>query len=182
MKTDLYIHGDHVESSSGETFNSINPANGEVIATIGQASEDDVEKAILSAEKGFSEWSQMSAFERGRILLKAVKILRERNDELAELEVTDCGKPLQEANCVDIETGADVIEYYAGLAPAMQGSQQDLDSDTFFISIEGGEHCPHSIFNSSHKSSKVSDSGWLNFNHICPLICQHHSGKGSRDS
>ena len=93
MKTDLYIHGDHVESSSGETFNSINPANGEVIATIGQASEDDVEKAILSAEKGFSEWSQMSAFERGRILLKAVKILRERNDELAELEVIDCGKP-----------------------------------------------------------------------------------------
>ena len=133
MKTDLYIHGDHVESSSGETFNSINPANGEVIATIGQASEDDVEKAILSAEKGFSEWSQMSAFERGRILLKAVKILRERNDELAELEVIDCGKPLQEANCVDIETGADVIEYYAGLAPALQGSQQDLDSDTFFI-------------------------------------------------
>ena len=134
MKTDLYIHGDHVESSSGETFNSINPANGEVIASIGQASEDDVEKAILSAEKGFSEWSQMSAFERGRILLKAVKILRERNDELAELEVIDCGKPLQEANCVDIETGADVIEYYAGLAPALQGSQQDLDSDTFFIS------------------------------------------------
>ena len=134
MKTDLYIHGDHVESSSGETFNSINPANGEVIATIGQASEDDVEKAILSAEKGFSEWSQMSAFERGRILLKAVKILRERNDELAELEVIDCGKPLQEANSVDIETGADVIEYYAGLAPALQGSQQDLDSDTFFIS------------------------------------------------
>ena len=134
MKTHLYIHGDYVESSSGETFNSINPANGEVIASIGQASEEDVEKAILSAEKGFSEWSQMSAFERSRILLKAVRILRERNDELAELEVIDCGKPLQEANCVDIETGADVIEYYAGLALALQGSQQDLNSDTFFIS------------------------------------------------
>ena len=46
----------------------------------------------------------------------------------------DCGKPLQEANCVDIHTGADVIEYYAGLAPALQGSQQDLNADTFFIS------------------------------------------------
>ena len=43
MKPHLYIHGDNIESSSGETFNSINPANGEVIATIGQASEDDVE-------------------------------------------------------------------------------------------------------------------------------------------
>ena len=133
-KTHLYIHGDYVESSSGETFNSINPANGEVIASVDQANESDVEKAILSAEKGFSIWSQMTAFERGRILLKAVKILRERNDELAELEVIDCGKPLQEANCVDIHTGADVIEYYAGLAPAMQGTHQDLDADTFFIS------------------------------------------------
>jgi len=134
MKTHSYIHGDYLASSSGETFNSINPANGEVIATVDQANEDDVEKAILSAEKGFSIWSQMSAFERGRILLKAVNILRERNDELAELEVLDCGKPLQEANCVDIHTGADVIEYYAGLAPALQGSQQDLNADTFFIS------------------------------------------------
>jgi betaine-aldehyde dehydrogenase len=53
MKTHLYIHGDYVESSSGETFNSINPANGEVIASIEQASEEDVEKAILSAEKDF---------------------------------------------------------------------------------------------------------------------------------
>ncbi|MEC7595843.1 MAG: aldehyde dehydrogenase family protein, partial [Pseudomonadota bacterium] len=134
MKTHSYIHGDYLASSSGETFNSINPANGEVIATVDQANEDDVEKAILSAEKGFSIWSQMSAFARGRILLKAVNILRERNDELAELEVLDCGKPIQEANCVDIHTGADVIEYYAGLAPALQGSQQDLNADTFFIS------------------------------------------------
>jgi len=134
MKPYLYVHGDYIESSSGEAFHSINPANGEVIATIGQASEDDVEKAILSAEKGFFEWSKMSAFERSRILLKAVKILRDRNDELAELEVIDCGKPLQEANCVDIHTGADVIEYYAGLAPALQGSQQDLNADAFFIS------------------------------------------------
>ena len=134
MKPHLYVHGDYIESSSGEAFHSINPANGEVIATIGQASEEDVEKAILSAEKGFFEWSKMSAFERSRILLKVVKILRDRNDELAELEVIDCGKPLQEANCVDIHTGADVIEYYAGLAPALQGSQQDLNADTFFIS------------------------------------------------
>ena len=134
MKPHLYVHGDYIESSSGEAFHSINPANGEVIATIGQASEEDVEKAILSAEKGFFEWSKMSAFERSRILLKAVKILRDRNDELAELEVIDCGKPLQEANCVDIHTGADVIEYYAGLAPALQGSQQDLNADAFFIS------------------------------------------------
>jgi betaine-aldehyde dehydrogenase len=76
----------------------------------------------------------MSAVERGRILLKAVALLRERNDELAALEVMDSGKPLQEANCVDIHSGADVIEYYAGIAPALQGTQQDLDASAFYIS------------------------------------------------
>ena len=134
MREHLYIHGAYLKSKSGETFESINPANGKVIALIDQASEGDVEAAIKSAEKGFTVWSKMTAVERGRILLKAVSILRERNNELAELEVTDCGKPLQEANCVDIHSGADVIEYYAGIAPGLQGAQQDLDSSTFYIS------------------------------------------------
>jgi betaine-aldehyde dehydrogenase len=76
----------------------------------------------------------MTAIERSRILLKAVSLLRQRNDELAALEVMDTGKPLQEANSVDIHSGADVIEYYAGLVPALQGAQQDLDINTFFLS------------------------------------------------
>jgi len=134
MKKHLYIHGSYYESNSGEFFDTINPANGRVIASIDQSSEDDVEKAIVSAEKGFNIWSSMSAVERGRILLKAVALLRERNDELAALEVMDSGKPLQEANCVDIHSGADVIEYYAGIAPALQGTQQDLDTSAFYIS------------------------------------------------
>ena len=134
MKKHLYIHGAYYKSNSGEIFKTINPANGKVIANVDQANEEDVEKAINSAEQGFITWSSMTAVERGRILLKAVTILRERNDELAALEVMDCGKPLQEANCVDIHSGADVIEYYAGLAPALQGTQQDLDSNTFYMS------------------------------------------------
>ncbi|MCS5591470.1 MAG: betaine-aldehyde dehydrogenase [Gammaproteobacteria bacterium] len=134
MQQHLYIHGAYVKANSDEFFETINPATNQVICKIDQANEADVEKAVLSAEKGFAVWSAMSAFERSRILLKAVAILRERNDELAALEVMDTGKPLQEANCVDIASGADVIEYYAGLIPALQGAQQDLDSNTFFIS------------------------------------------------
>jgi len=134
MQQHLYIHGASVKADSNESFETINPATNQVICKIDQASEADVEKAVLSAEKGFAVWSAMSAFERSRVLLKAVAILRERNDELAALEVMDTGKPLQEANCVDIHSGADVIEYYAGLVPALQGTQQDLDSNTFFIS------------------------------------------------
>ncbi|MDW1988284.1 aldehyde dehydrogenase family protein, partial [Vibrio sp. 811] len=77
-------------------------------------------------------WSAMTAIERSRILNKAVAILRERNDELAALEVADTGKPIQEAIAVDITTGADVIEYYAGLAPSLQGEQQPLNESQFF--------------------------------------------------
>ena len=86
--------------------------------------------------KGFEIWSAMSAVERSRILLKAVALLRERNDELAKIEVLDTGKPIQEADCVDIETGADVIEYFAGLAPTQLGSQQPVGNDFFYTRKE----------------------------------------------
>ncbi len=131
-KQTLYIHGQYTAATSGETFDSVNPATGERLASVDHASRDDVERAIASAKAGFQVWSTMSAVERSRILLKAVAILRARNDELAALEVLDTGKPLQEALTVDIATGADVIEYYAGLAPALQGEQQPLSESQFF--------------------------------------------------
>ncbi len=128
----LYIDGKTVAATSGETFVSTNPANGEPIAIIGQASQSDLEQAVESAKRGFAVWSTMSAVERSRILMKAVEILRTRNDDLAKLEVADTGKPLQEAIEVDVASGADVIEYYAGLAPTLQGEQQPLSESQFF--------------------------------------------------
>lgn len=128
----LYIHGRYQDATSGETFVTRNPATGEVLAEVQQASLADVDKAVASAQQGFAVWSAMSGVERGRILQKAVALLRERNDELARLEVLDTGKPLQEALYVDIVTGADVIEYYAGLAASIQGAQQSLGESTFF--------------------------------------------------
>ncbi|WP_332402531.1 betaine-aldehyde dehydrogenase [Vibrio metschnikovii] len=128
----LYIDGAPRYASSGETFTSYNPATGEPLAVLGQASTSDVQAAIDSAQRGFAIWSAMTATERSRILLKAVAILRERNDELAKLEVQETGKPIQEALAVDITTGADVIEYFAGLAPTLQGEQQPLSNSQFF--------------------------------------------------
>ncbi|PRQ62776.1 betaine-aldehyde dehydrogenase [Vibrio sp. V01_P9A10T6] len=128
----LYINGTLRSATSGERFDTYNPATGEVIARLQHASANDIEQAITSAKQGFAVWSRMTATERSRILLKAVKILRERNDELAVLEVLDTGKPIQEANCVDIATGADVIEYFANLATSLQGEQQPLNDHQFF--------------------------------------------------
>ena len=127
-----YIHGQYHGSTSEETFDSLNPATGEVIATIEQAGQAELDAAVASAIQGQKVWAAMSPVERGRILKKAADLLREHNEELARLEVLDTGKPLQEAICVDIETGADVIEYYAGLTDKIQGEYQDLGNGNFF--------------------------------------------------
>ncbi|EQB0499931.1 betaine-aldehyde dehydrogenase [Vibrio alginolyticus] len=127
-----YINGAMYDGCSDEHFTTYNPANGEPLANIKQANQDDLQAAIEAAKKGFAAWSAMTAIERSRILHKAVAILRERNDELAALEVADTGKPIQEAIAVDVTTGADVLEYYAGLAPSLQGEQQPLSDDQFF--------------------------------------------------
>ena len=127
----LYIGGRFVDASSGSSFQSINPANGEVLANVQSASREDVEKAVASAEQGQKVWAAMTAMQRSRILRKAVDILRERNDELAELETLDTGKPLSETRYVDIVTGADVLEYYAGLIPAIEGEQIPLRESSF---------------------------------------------------
>src|SRR5690606_27721871 len=66
-----------------------------------------------------------------RVLRRAVGILRERNDELADLETLDTGKPVSETRFVDIVTGADVLEYYAGLATAIEGMQIPLRESAF---------------------------------------------------
>ena len=88
----LYIHGQYFSATSGQTFDSINPATGQVIATIQQASKADVDSAVHSAVQGQREWAAKTAVERARILRRAVDILRARNDELARLETLDTGK------------------------------------------------------------------------------------------
>ncbi|TMO74925.1 betaine-aldehyde dehydrogenase [Pseudoalteromonas aurantia] len=131
-----FVHGRYVANQSGECFDVINPATGEVIYQVEVADESVQEAAINSAKSGFSVWSAMTPIERSRILLKAVQFLRTRNDELAKIEVLDTGKPWQEAECVDVQTGADVIEYFAGLAPAQVGQQQMVGNDFYYTRKE----------------------------------------------
>lgn len=139
MTTPVYenfINGHFLKNQTGDTFAVKNPATDEVIYHVEIADEFIKNAAIESAKQGFAAWSAMTPIERSRILLKAVAILRERNDELAKVEVLDTGKPWQEAECVDVETGADVIEYFAGLAPAQVGQQQMVGNDFYYTRKE----------------------------------------------
>jgi len=128
----LYIHGRLSDASGTATFDTVNPATGEVLATVQCATQADVERAVVSAHEGQRVWAAMTAMERSRILRRAVEILRARNDELAHLETLDTGKAIGETSVVDIVTGADVLEYYAGLAPAIEGEQVPLRESSFF--------------------------------------------------
>ena len=126
-----YIHGQFTDSSSPDVFKTINPANGEVLAEVQVCTKDDIDRAVMSAQKGQKIWAAMTLVERSRILARAVSILRERNDELAVLESLDSGKAYSETSTVDIVTGADVLEYYAGILPMLEGQQIPLRESSF---------------------------------------------------
>ncbi len=123
-----YIDNAYVAGTSGETFTTTNPATGELLAVIEMASVDDVNRAVASAQRAQHEWAKVSPINRGRILKKAADILRDRNDELARLEVLDTGKPLREALSIDVFTGADALEYYGGIATEAPGQHFQLEN------------------------------------------------------
>lgn len=122
----LFIGGCLTDAKSNETFDNLNPATGKKLCDVQIASQADVNLAVASAKEAFKTWSRWTGAERGRVLRKAADILRERNEELAQLEVKDTGKPISEANAVDILSGADAIEYFAGVAASLHGQHFDL--------------------------------------------------------
>ncbi|KAI1905762.1 hypothetical protein LOZ61_004786 [Ophidiomyces ophidiicola] len=110
-----YYEGAVQETSSRVSFDTIDPSNGSVLASIEVASSHDLEAAVESARRAFPVWSKTPPSARAKVLLKAAEILRRRNDEIARMETLDTGKPFSETSTVDVVTGADVLEYYAGL-------------------------------------------------------------------
>ncbi|KAL1301842.1 hypothetical protein AAFC00_006027 [Neodothiora populina] len=111
----LYYAGKHQPATSNKIFQTVDPATSKSLGDVQQAAPSDIDSAIASAQEAFPVWSTMSPMERSRILLKAVALLRERNDALATVETHDTGKPFTETSTVDVVTGADVLEYYAAL-------------------------------------------------------------------
>lgn len=112
-------------------FDTINPATGQLLATIRIDGQAEVDKAVARAAHAQSLWGKTPGVERGRILHRAAALLVERNDALARLETQDTGKPIQETSAVDVLSGADCIEYYAGLARSIAGEHHDLGTGAF---------------------------------------------------
>jgi aldehyde dehydrogenase (NAD+) len=119
----LLINGEWVEAASGETFESLDPSNKTVLAVLSQAGPEDVDKAVKAARQAFENgpWKKMSASERGRLMYKLADLMEAHQEELAQLETLDNGKPIRETSNADVPLAIDHIRYYAGWATKIVG-------------------------------------------------------------
>jgi aldehyde dehydrogenase (NAD+) len=116
----LFIDGEFVEATGG-SFKSVNPASGEALAEIGEASAEDVDRAVAAARKAYDKvWSRMPGGERAKYLFRIARIIQERARELAVLESIDNGKPIRETRDVDVPLVAAHFFHYAGWADKLE--------------------------------------------------------------
>jgi len=128
-KASHFINGDWMEDTDGAAIEVINPATGDVIAKLHEATPAVIDAALASAHAAQSDWAARKPIERGRILRRVADLIRERGDALARLETLDTGKPLQETLVADWPSGADALEYFGGLAPTVTGETIPLGGD-----------------------------------------------------
>ena len=126
-----FINGAFVKSVGGAVFETRNPATGALLATVEIAGAPEVELAVAAAKMAQRKWAQMTGAQRGRVLAEAARLMRTMNDEIALLETLDTGKPIQETCAVDVVSGAECLEYFAGVAGGLAGEQVDLGPAAF---------------------------------------------------
>ncbi len=129
----LLINGEWVGGAG--TFETINPASGEVLTHLAEAGPAEVDAAVTAARTAFDdtagEWRKMSASQRGRLLWTIADLVEQNIDELAELETLDNGKPIFESRYIDMPMVADVFRYYAGWATKIHGETININEGAF---------------------------------------------------
>ena len=120
----MFINNEWVESASGKTFPTYDPATGEVLAQVAEGDREDINRAVKAARKAFESglWPEMTASERGRLIWKLGDLLEERLEEFAQIESLDNGKPLAVARVADVPLAVDLFRYMAGWATKLEGN------------------------------------------------------------
>jgi aldehyde dehydrogenase (NAD+) len=119
----MVIGGESVDAADGQTFEIVNPANGQVIATAPLGGKEDVDRAVKAAQDAFDApkgWSSFAAGKRGRTLSKFAELIKKNSEELAQLECRNTGKPITSARGEIIGSSL-VFDYYAGAANKIFG-------------------------------------------------------------
>jgi acyl-CoA reductase-like NAD-dependent aldehyde dehydrogenase len=119
----LLIGGERPEAADGRTFATLDPSTGREIAIVAQAGTEDVERAVVSARTAFTEgpWATMPAAGRERLMLALAQAIDDNDQELAEIESLDNGKPVGLAKYVDVRGAAAHLRYFAGWPTKIEG-------------------------------------------------------------
>jgi acyl-CoA reductase-like NAD-dependent aldehyde dehydrogenase len=134
MSEGLLIDGDRVAAASGRTFESINPATGQVFRTVAEAGAEDADRAVRAATRAFDDWGQRSAIQRAKVLFRWADLLEQHVDELGLLETRDMGMAIGDARwCVG--NAAAVMRYYAGAVDKFFGATIPVDRDGVLLTF-----------------------------------------------
>jgi aminobutyraldehyde dehydrogenase len=120
LPTELLIDGAFV-AGEGDAENVLNPATGELLVALPEASGEQVHKAVSAAHRAFDSWSETTPMERARLLLQLADAIEARAEEFARLESLNCGKPYARALADELPAVADVFRFFAGAARTLHG-------------------------------------------------------------
>lgn len=116
-----FINGEFVPSTSGKTFPTFNPGNGEVCGQLAECDEEDIEKAVRAALAAYPGWRRKTGAARAKALTKLAQLVEAHGPKLAELESINAGKPIRDSKAIDAVTAIDALEYFAGMATKIEG-------------------------------------------------------------
>ena len=122
----MYIDGEWVDSSTGKKIETLNPENNEVWATVPEANEKDVDKAVQSAQVAFETWSKLHPRDRAKYLRSIADQLRANAEHLGKVETIDTGKLFRETK-TQANYIAEYYDYFAGLADKVEGTVVPID-------------------------------------------------------
>ncbi len=131
----MQINGKAVDACSGEFFDIINPATGEIIDRVPRGVGDDAAIAVEAASSAFEGWASLAPQQRARFLYRASEIVRQRKDGLAALLTQEQGKPFFEAKN-EIEGFANVLEYYCGISGSFRGDFVQIPQNGYAFTVK----------------------------------------------
>ena len=132
----LFIGGRWVEAASGKTFDTLNPATGEVLARVAEGGAEDIDRAVAAARNSFDRgtWRELPPAERARMLWQVGDMIEERANEFAQLESLDNGMPINDALLFFVPMAAATFRYYAGWVTKLDGATQQISAPGKYLS------------------------------------------------
>src|SRR5437016_6192518 len=132
----LFIGGRWVDAANGKTFDTFDPATGEVLARVAEAGAEDVDRAVAAARRSFDRgmWRELPPAERAKVLWKVGDMLEERANEFAQLETLDNGMPINDALLFHVPLAAATFRYYAGWVTKLDGATQQVSLPGKYLS------------------------------------------------